>query len=285
MNARRRLPWLLAARHARARVGRGRLRRRRRRRHGDTPAGDRRDRHGGRGEPSASAWSPTPAVLDDRGFNQFSIAGFERAKERARRRGPRVRLRVGRRLPAEPDGGGRRRARPRRRDRLPHPAVRGGGGDRGDRHQLRRRRPVLRRGAGLRRRGPVAVRPAERRRTPVPVGGGGLPRGIVAADDDEDRDHLHGRRHQDPAGRQLDRRLPAGRHGHEPGHQAPERVLAGLRRRRRSARRSRSTRSPRAPTSSSRSRGSAASARSTPPARKGSTPSAWTPTSRSRATA
>ena len=33
--------------------------------------------------------------LDDRGFNEFSINGFERAQERARRRRPRLHVRVG----------------------------------------------------------------------------------------------------------------------------------------------------------------------------------------------
>ncbi len=72
------------------------------------------------------------------------------------------------------------------------------------------------------------------------------------------------------AGRPLHRRLPGRCEGGLPGRQDAERLLAGLRGRRRSARRSRSTRSPPARTSSSRSRAAAASARSTQRRRRAS---------------
>ncbi len=42
------------------------------------------------------------------------------------------------------------------------------------------------------------------------VGGVGLPRRRRRGADDEDQHRVHGRRHQDPAGRQLDCRLPGG---------------------------------------------------------------------------
>ena len=76
MNVRRKLPWLVVL-VTLART-RGRLRRRRRRR-GD--ARRRRARPTRRlKRPSASAWSATTGGLDDRGFNEFSIAGFDRAQ-------------------------------------------------------------------------------------------------------------------------------------------------------------------------------------------------------------
>ena len=64
-----------------------------------------------------------------------------------------------------------------------------------------------------------------------PDRGGRIPRRHRRSADDEDQHRVHGRRHQDPAGRQLDRRLPGRGEGHEAERQAPERVLERLQRR------------------------------------------------------
>ena len=98
-------------------------------------------------------------------------------------------------------------------------------------------------------------------------------------------DHRRGRRHQDPAGRRLDRRLQGLRPAGEQGHQGAHRLLAGLRRVGQVQGRRREPDRAGGEGCSSRSPVSAASARSRPPTRRTSGASASTSTStRSRAT-
>ena len=169
--------------------------------------------------------------VDDRGFNQFSIAGLDKAEseldiekrvyvsnsaddyepnlQAAVDDGNDFVVAVGFLLAPIDDQGG---------DGEPGRVVRG-------------RRPFLRQ-AG--RRGMCGVEDVcgrQRSRHAVPVRGGGYLAGIVAALTTKTQHRVHGRRHQDPAGRQLDRGLPGRRQGHEAGRQDPERVLERLQRR------------------------------------------------------
>ena len=218
------------ARRVRAGARRGRLRRRRRRhRHERRAVRSGTDGETGGEEISVGIVSDTGG-LDDRGFNEFSINGFERAQTEL---GVDGRVYVSKsaddylpNLTAAVDDG--------------HDLVIAIGfliqpsvvevATEATGHELRRRRPVLRRRAGMRRRGSVACALPNVLGLQFPSEEAGYLAGVVAAMMTKTNTVSTVGGISIPPVNNWIAGFRQGGQGHEPGHQAPERLLAGLRR-------------------------------------------------------
>ena len=193
-----------------------------------------------------------------------SSKGLKRAKAKLGVSDPPAAVELGERLHPEPhvrrSGGTRTSSSPRASCSANDD---GDGGEEVPEHELRDHRLHGARGAVRGQEGQAAVH--ERRGPDVRGERGRLPRRRARGQDGAEgrqEGHRRRRRPQDPAGRHLDRRLPATARGKAvPGTKVLDRLLAGLRRGRQVQDASPRTRSRRARRCSSRSPAAAASAR------------------------